>query len=842
MLRILLLYFAFCLSTFAFSQEYGWVDLSENIPNKNATVLTDVFFVTENEGWITTSSQNEIYHTKDGGLSFETQSVLQPAHAIHMLDDNRGFAGGQSGTVFYTNNGGTNWNLINSFLPSTIRGLTFPAESDTGFVCGDNGWVAKIDSTHIFDMEKLANGSFYDISFPTKNEGWLCGGAVIRHYKDGIWLGDQNYTSNGYYSTICFVDSIHGWAAGDGGDIIYTNDGRNWAKQQSPLDWTLNDIFFLNNSTGWAMGSGGNILNTNNAGTLWESNLSVLNINDSPQSVFFLSENSGFMVGSNSLFYKYTETNGTIITDPYDEVSVSWINRHNSIGGVDDLLYAMTIDDNNDIYVTGKGAIGGDPRTYCTLKYTSDGNNDWTKYYNNGAWDIAEAIAVDADKNVYVTGYSQGYGSNNNTGSDFCTIKYYDDDGIQDWVNRFSSVNSSTGIFTGDDAKAIVVDNNGDIIVTGTVQQYSEEIGTIKYDSTGQTVWQQIFINPEGYYKSGPVAMTADVENNIFITGYIHDESTHQPHILTIKYNMDGTEAWKKIYTGPTNYRDEANAITIDSEGNVIITGYSENYMCTIKYQTDGTQEWISTYTKPATTTANAVAYDVTTDEDGNIYVTGYCEVANAPADKDFCTIKYNSSGNREWVKTYNGTGNRYDEAKSVAADDNGNVYVTGSSFGNTSGEDFVTIKYDAFGEVIWLMRYNGPGNSVDVPVKIALDKVGDVIVAGTSVGDTTNEDYCVIKYANVTTGFNAPISNTINFKLFPNPTAGKFRVQSSAFKVEDATIELYDLAGKKLLEKPFPAGTENVEIDVSHLIIGCYFCKIQFKHECVTKKIIVNK
>lgn len=839
MKRLFLLFtFTFLLTSFSFSQEYGWVDLSENIPNKNATVLTDVFFVNENEGWITTSSQNEIYHTKDGGLSFEIQNVLQPAFAIQMLDDKRGFAGGQSGTVFYTNNGGKNWNLINSFLPSTIRGLSFPAESDTGYVCGDNGWFAKVDSTHIFDMEKLANGSFYDISFPTKNEGWLCGGAIIRHYKDGSWLGDQNYASNGYYSTICFVDSIHGWAAGDGGDIIYTNDGRNWEKQQSPLEWTLNDIFFLNYTTGWAVGSGGNLLYTTNAGTLWESNLSVLNINDSPQSVFFLSENSGFMVGSNSIFYKYNETSGTIITDPHPQSSTDWIQRFNRIGGSTDRLYDLILDHENNVYVTGMSGTVGD---YGTIKYNSLGEEQWMKFYQNGVWDIAEAIAVDADKNVYVTGYSQGYGSNNNTGSDFGTIKYYED-GIQNWVNRFSSVNSSTGIFTGDDAKAIVVDNNGDIIVTGTVQQYSEEITTIKYDSTGQTVWQEIFINPEGYYKSGPVAMTADAENNIFITGYIHDESTLQPHILTIKYNIDGTEAWKKIYTGPTNYRDEANAITIDSEGYVIIAGYSENYMCTIKYQTDGTQEWISTYTKPATTNAHAVAYDVATDEDGNIYVTGYCEVADAPADKDFCTVKYNASGNREWVKTYNGTGNRYDEAKSVAVDDNGNVYVTGSSYGNSSGEDFVTIKYDAFGKVTWLMRYNGPGNSVDVPVKIALDKVGDVIVAGTSVGDTTNEDYCVVKYVNVTTALDTPISNPVNFKLFPNPAAKKFIVQSSMFKIEDATIELYDLTGKKLLENQIPPGTNNAEIDVSHLKNGVYFCRLVSERYSATKKLIIQK
>jgi hypothetical protein len=114
--------------------------------------------------------------------------------------------------------------------------------------------------------------------------------------------------------------------------------------------------------------------------------------------------------------------------------------------------------------------------------------------------------------------------------------------------------------------------------------------------------------------------------------------------------------------------------------------------------------------------------------------------------------------------------------------------------------------------------------------------------VAGTSVGDTTNEDYCVVKYANVTTGLDAPISNSANFMLFPNPAKNKFRVQSSAFKVEDATIELYDLTGKKLLEQQIPAGTVNAEIDVSHLKNGVYFCRLVSEKYSATKKLIIQK
>lgn len=192
---LLLFTFAFCLSTFTFAQEYGWIDLSQKISNQNSTLLTDIHFIDENEGWVTTSSFAEIYHTTDGGQTFEIQTLQMPAHQIHMLDKNRGYAGGQSGTVFYTNNSGKNWKLINDFLPSTVRGLTFPAKSDTGFICGDSGWVGKIDSMHIFDLQKLVNSNLYDVSFLTKNDGDVAGSAIIRHYKWQRMAGRK---------TICF--------------------------------------------------------------------------------------------------------------------------------------------------------------------------------------------------------------------------------------------------------------------------------------------------------------------------------------------------------------------------------------------------------------------------------------------------------------------------------------------------------------------------------------------------------------------------------------------------------------------------------------------------------------
>ena len=79
-------------------------------------------------------------------------------------------------------------------------------------------------------------------------------------------------------------------------------------------------------------------------------------------------------------------------------------------------------------------------------------------------------------------------------------------------------------------------------------------------------------------------------------------------------------------------------------------------------------------------------------------------------------------------------------------------------------------------------------------------------------------------------------------FSIFPNPARDKFEVRTVDFEVKSATIEIYDLNGRKFLEKNISRGTETVEIDVSSLKSGIYFCKISTEKYSATKKIIIQK
>jgi hypothetical protein len=51
------------------------------------------------------------------------------------------------------------------------------------------------------------------------------------------------------------------------------------------------------------------------------------------------------------------------------------------------------------------------------------------------------------------------------------------------------------------------------------------------------------------------------------------------------------------------------------------------------------------------------------------------------------------------------------------------------------TGYDFVTIKYDSQGELLWIQRYNGLGIDYDESFAISVDASGNVYVAGRSIG-----------------------------------------------------------------------------------------------------------
>ena len=81
----------------------------------------------------------------------------------------------------------------------------------------------------------------------------------------------------------------------------------------------------------------------------------------------------------------------------------------------------------------------------------------------------------------------------------------------------------------------------------------------------------------------------------------------------------------------------------------------------------------------------------------------------------------------------------------------------------------------------------------------------------------------------------------SIQFEIYPNPAKNRIKLLSSELITNNCKIELHDLYGKTLIEKQIPAGIKNIEIDVSNLASGVYFCTMKKDKKSSTKKLIIE-
>lgn len=392
----------------------------------------------------------------------------------------------------------------------------------------------------------------------------------------------------------------------------------------------------------------------------------------------------------------------------------------------------MTVDGPGNVYVTGS-SYG----LYTTVKYYPDGRTAWAKFFWSGgnAPDWPTDIAVDRSGNVYVTGYTVGAQANN---YDYTTVKY-SKDGNQEWVRKYNGLGNGN-----DDASALAMDDSGNVYVTGYSPgiRTDNDYATIKYRPNGDTAWVRRYDSPENRSDIAR-AIAVDGNQNIYVTGstgysiYVQHVWYYFDYYTTVKYNAKGDLAW--VRNSVPGRQGVPHAIAADNSGNVYIAGeggYSFSpYYVTMKYYPNGDTGWVRRYSGPAASWD--VAGALTVDCDGNIYVTG--KSYGSSSKSDYATIKYHANGDTAWVRRYNGLGDSYDDA--------GNIYVTGSSYSAGAYYDYATIKYYPNGDVAWTVRYNGLADSNDYAADIAIDDSGNVYVTGYSYSRTSYDDYLTIKY-----------------------------------------------------------------------------------------------
>ncbi|MEO7678568.1 MAG: SBBP repeat-containing protein, partial [Verrucomicrobiota bacterium] len=418
-----------------------------------------------------------------------------------------------------------------------------------------------------------------------------------------------------------------------------------------------------------------------------------------------------------------------------------WTNYFNGTGGADDAATAIAVDAGGNVYVTGWSVGSGGNYDYLTIKYSAAGLPLWTKRFSSlGFYDQPNALALDSSNNVYVTGTAF---FNGGSGWDFLTIKY-STDGVPIWTNRFNGTGNDD-----DGATSLRVDVSGNVYVTG----YSVGSGsgydflTIKYSTSGVALWTNRF-NGTGNGSDGATGLALDASSNVYVTGYSVGNGSGYDY-ATIKYSSAGVGLWTNRFNGAGNDNDQASALALDASGNAYVTGFSTGSAsgydyATIKYSTAGVPLWTNIFngTANGNDSANALAVDA----NGNVYVTG--SLTSSGVDSDWATFKYSTAGVALWTNIFKGAANQNDSPRTLKVDSGGNVYVAGSFYGSGSHSDGLTIKYSTTGAALWTNVINNAASLDDMVKAMALDALGNVYVAGYSVVSDNNPDFVTIKYS----------------------------------------------------------------------------------------------
>jgi Secretion system C-terminal sorting domain/Beta-propeller repeat len=327
-----------------------------------------------------------------------------------------------------------------------------------------------------------------------------------------------------------------------------------------------------------------------------------------------------------------------------------------------------------------------------------------------------------------------------------------------EWAKQFEAMGSFNT--PNDYPRAIKTDNNGNIFVVGcSISTRDFDPGTsafplttsssdisfpngyiVKLDSTGNFVWAKQ-LACSGYVDIFS-EFRIDSLGNIYIAGEYNGTCDFDPsvnsHNLTSSINYDtdkfilkldnnGDFIWVKTIVG--NALSEQIHFAIDNTGNTYVTGFLNDSNYVLKLNVNGNIAWMKKIGFWAFTES------VSLDNLNHINVVG--SLSNI-IDFDPSTSVFNLTpiggtdiyiwqldlnGNFVWAKNIGGAGNV--GAKSIAIDNNNNLYISGiygglvdfdpsgnvNSLQSTSSQNTYVLKLDNLGNFIWAKSINSLGS-----------------------------------------------------------------------------------------------------------------------------------
>lgn len=364
-----------------------------------------------------------------------------------------------------------------------------------------------------------------------------------------------------------------------------------------------------------------------------------------------------------------------------------------------------------------------------------------------GATDIAEASAVATGEqgSVYVAGSITGALDRDRTGNN--------DDA---WIAKYSAAgaliwNSRIGTAALDSAAGVASDRKGAVYMAGSTQgalggpfRGGFDAWVAKYSAAGELRWKRQLGTPGLDIAWGTAV---DGDSNVYVAGWTSGAlggpfQGGDSDAWVAKYSSAGALLWLRQWGTPDSER--AVTVSADDSGNVFVAGSTAN-----PTSADGGDAWIAKYSAAGRLLWNrrldtavfdsALGVAAVNDGSGSVYVAG--ETLGSLAgphrgDFDAWVAKYGATGALLWKRQL-GTA-WTDAAHAVAADANGNVYLSGSTAGALGGpsqgfNDAWLAKYGRNGKLRWKRQLGSADD--DNALGIATDGEGHVYLGGTTMG-----------------------------------------------------------------------------------------------------------
>jgi len=398
--------------------------------------------------------------------------------------------------------------------------------------------------------------------------------------------------------------------------------------------------------------------------------------------------------------------------------------------------------DGNAVFVTGTSGGHRAPVGYVTVGYDpATGRQLWVRRYAAPGThpDRAAGIAVSPDgRIVFVTGAS----TLEESGYAYVTIAYSASTGRQMWLRRYDGPGGHSS------PRALAVSPDGKtVFVTGVsggenyTPQSNDAYTTIAYDAaTGAQRWiSRLTGRAHGNNQARNIAISPD-GHTVYVTGRGYSPASKYDD-LTVAYNAaTGAQRWASRYNGPSNGNDYANAVVVAPDGKTVyVTGSA-----TVAYKAaTGAQRWAARF--------NGAGGSLAVTPNGRTVIVAGPSDAPNNSPLGYATVAYNAAtGAPVWTRRTLGFPGGYPLwAQTLAISPDGStVYVTGVNAVQCCDTDYATVAYSsATGAKQWLRTYNGPGNKADWAIALALSPGGRTLYVTGSYSQVTYGGIATIAY-----------------------------------------------------------------------------------------------